>query len=298
MIDSGYFEMNSQNSMTGLYSAKKSNNGQWGALIKESGKLSKDGDSQRFVCVTDGDHGNATEAANAVAPLLAQAPGAGGVFFNNFDFHYTKALGKIGGLRNYKLAASPKNDSSIYGSAQMLANTMHKAKNIQGITWVSTLGGSAVLTQAMNMLVDMNVKLNNHSAFLYRPRTNTTRAVEFAHKLDMKLDRNFSKTDAFDYMGNRNQISTIYRRFRREKDYHFGNAFFDLACQGGKVQGIAGMAIGAATLAGAPMAVPTIPIFASIAAAIGTTAGALKIGDSLAESVAPYWYNKHIGKIK
>lgn len=41
-----------------------------------------------------------------------------------------------------------------------------------------------------------------------------------------------------------------------------------------------------------------IPMMAAIGSAPGIGIGAIKVGDALAEQIAPHTYHKHIGKIK
>ena len=295
-LDTTYFEVNTDNTMTGLYDAKKSGE-RWDIEHNSSGRISSEGDT-KFVAVTDGSHPDATTAANQIAQMISKAPGSGGVFFKHFGMHYTGGEKSFGGLRNYKLAKNPLNNEAANRSAIMLADTMYRSKNIEGISWVSELGGSAVLTQAMKILVDQNVKLNNHTAFMFEPTTNTDLAVQMAHSLGLQLDRNFAKTSSFNYMGNRNQIGMIFRRVKNESGYKVGNCVWDLVCQGKNVQGATGLATSALGAAGIAMGVPTVPILAAIGGALGVGVAGLKLGDTLAQNIAPRFYNKHIGKIK
>jgi hypothetical protein len=300
-MDAAYFELNNQNTMTGLYRAEKVKSN-WmvdylknGQIVPDSGKVVR----QRIVGIADTVYEDAEIAANEMASLISKAPGAGGKFFKNFDLHFTGGEGKsLGGLKNYSLACNPLSNESIHGSALMLATTMYAAKDIKGVSWVSEFGGSAVFTQAMKILADQQVKLEDHTAFLYRPNTNVEEAASLAHKIGLDLDRKFVFTTAGDFMGNRNQVGMIFKRFKAEKNYRVGNMCWDLVAQGKNVQGGVGMATLAIGSAGVAMTAPTWPILASIGAVLGVTVGVLKAGDSLAEHIAPRFYNKHIGKIK
>lgn len=299
-MDSGYFELNSQDSMTGLYKANKVKS-VWQVKYLSDGKVIPDGGTtvrQRVVGISDGCYKHAAEAAIDIASLISKAPGAGGKYFNDFDLHYTAAGKKtLGGLKNYRQACNPLSNESIHGSALMLATTMNAAKNIEGVSWVSEFGGSAVLTQAMKILADQGVSLKNHTAFLYRPNTNVDEAATWAHKIGLNLDRKFVLTLAGDYMGNRNQVGMILNRFKAEKGYRVGNMCWDLACQGKNIQGGVAMATLAIGGAGMAMTVPTWPILASIGTALGFTAGVVKAGSSLTEHFAPRFFNKHVSKI-
>lgn len=74
--------------------------------------------------------------------------------------------------------------------------------------------------------------LKNHSAFLYRPNTNTNEAVQLAHKVGLQLDRKFLHTTTYDYMGNPDQVRMIFNRKKTDAGYTLGNTCFDLVCQG------------------------------------------------------------------
>jgi hypothetical protein len=204
-IDCGYFEMNSQNSMTGLYSVSKIGR-DWDAEFIESGEIRPGNDAiprARFVAISDGIHSDANDAAGDMAQLVTKVPGVGGPFFTNYELHFTRGRGTYGGLKNYRKAIRPLEISETYGSAQMLAHTMRKAKNIKGVTWVSVLGGSVVLTQAMKILTEQGVQLPYHSAFLVQSNAANSKTLDLAHQLDLKLDRKFTHTEMFDFLGNR-----------------------------------------------------------------------------------------------
>ncbi len=296
-FDTAYFEENDKNTMTGLYSASKEDD-RWLVEFNENGELPSGNVGQRFVGISDRKYQNAESAAQLIAPLVSKAPGGGGPFFKKYDLHYTPGEKSIGGLKNYRKSANPLTNESVFGSAQMLAHSMLKAKNIEGVSWVSELGGSVVLTQAMKILSDQGVKLPGHSAFLYRPSSNVNEAVQYAHALGLNLDRNFVNTEIGDYMGNRDQVAMIRRRIKNEDAYSTGNAIWDFSGQATKVQGITAMATAALGAIGVGMAVPTFPILAAIGGALGGGVTALKAGDTLAKHVAPRYYEKHIGKIK
>ncbi|VUD40392.1 hypothetical protein TDB9533_00179 [Thalassocella blandensis] len=285
------------NNHTGMYRAQKVSTG-WNVDALDDGTIIDSG--KKVVAIADRQYSDASDAAREIAGLVSKAPGAGGAFFNEFHLHYTAGKGKLGGLKNYTNAVNPNNNSEIHESAILLAKAMHKAKDIPELSWVAALGGSAVLTQALSILASQNVKLKNHTAFLYRPSTNVEKAAAAAHSVGLTLDRNFVKTEMFDFMGNRNQFGMIRRRLKAEKGYGIGNAVFDGVSQAMTVQGLGAMAIGGLSMAGVSLALPAaaVPLAAKIASAFGITVGALKTGDTLANNLAPHLYNKHIGKIK
>jgi hypothetical protein len=293
-LDTGYFELNTQK-MAGLYRAKKKGV-DWKAEHVENGQITPDGGAT-LVGISDSNCGDdAGKAAGKIAGFVSVAPGFSGPHFDGFNMHFTPGVKTLGGLKNYRKASNPLSNEGIQGSAQLLARTMYKAKNLKKITWASEFGGSAVLTQAMKILADQGVTLGeSHSAFLYRPNTNVEEAVTWAHKLGMTLDRNFTKTLPMDFMGNRNQIGLIKRRFKAEKGYKAGHVVWDLGYQVANVGGSVGMAAGALSTGGVAMAVPAWPILATMATAFATTIGSLALADSAWEHLASDSYAKYIG---
>jgi len=103
-----------------------------------------------------------------------------------FDMHYTPGEGGIVGLKNAKKALATAKDSDLFQSATLLADTMYKARDIEGVLWYSDWGGSAVLTRAMEILLqEKSVSLSNHSIFMNRPTSKATYALELGEKLGL-----------------------------------------------------------------------------------------------------------------
>ncbi|SMF30305.1 hypothetical protein SAMN02745866_01965 [Alteromonadaceae bacterium Bs31] len=299
-IDNSYAQLESIKQQTGLHKAVKSG-GRWETALYKDGSSDANDSEIRIAAITDSSHSNVESAADNIAASIGKAPDApSGKNFNVMDVHYTHDKGKLGGLKNFSKARAPLKNEDIHGSAMLLAKSMIAAKT-KKMTWVSEKGGSAVLTQAMRMVADSNVKLDKHNIYLYDPTTSTNEAFKMAHLVGIEPDRDAVKTGMFNYMGNRDQLPAIFNRYRSEKGYTFGNMVYDSIGQGGKMQGIVGIGTGILGLAGLSMGVPAIPMAAAIASVLGVAAtgvSALKIGDTLAENIAPHKYNKHIGKIK
>ena len=210
-IDLNYFKTES-NQKAGLFKGTKIDSS-WSAKPIENGRIGNEKD--RLVGISDAGYSNPDIAVNEIASRISQAPTADKgqrLDRNGFDFHYTPGNASLGGMVNYTKAVAPTTDTDIHGSAVLLAKTMYHSKNTVGVNWATEFGGSAVLTQAMKILVDQGVKLDNHTAFLFRPKTSPNEAVKLAHKLNMKLERDFSKTTAFDMIGNRDQLKVIWNR--------------------------------------------------------------------------------------
>lgn len=102
-----------------------------------------------------------------------------------FDMHHTPAPpGEFIGHKNTKKALSTSEDKEIVRSAVLLANTMYQASNIEGILWYSNLGGSAILSRAMEILINQkDIKLDKHAIFLNRPISSPKHAIQLASKL-------------------------------------------------------------------------------------------------------------------
>lgn len=109
-----------------------------------------------------------------------------------FDLHYTPGKKGITGLRSVNsMLNSDKRE--IAESASMLANAMHQARDLNGVEWISSFGGSAILTQALQILKNHgNVRLKNHSIFLHHPTSNSKLALKLAE--DLKMSFNDKKT--------------------------------------------------------------------------------------------------------
>ena len=108
---------------------------------------------------------------------------------SGFDLHHTPGNeGGIVGLKAAHKAIATAPAKAITESATLLANTMYRARNIEGVLWFSDWGGSAVLTRAMQILArEKNAGFKNHAIFLNRPTSNASEALALAEKLEFKL---------------------------------------------------------------------------------------------------------------
>lgn len=106
---------------------------------------------------------------------------------DGFDLHYTPGGSGIVGLKRAEEALAGAKNRDIVKSATLLADTMFKARDIEGVLWYSDWGGSAVLTRALQILVrEKGVKLENHSIFLNRPTSKPKQAIELAKLLGLQ----------------------------------------------------------------------------------------------------------------
>jgi len=109
------------------------------------------------------------------------------VEMNGFDLHHTPGTSGIVGLKKARDAMACEKDKDIVNSATLLANTMFKARHINGVLWYSDWGGSAVLTRALLILHnEKGIKLDNHAIFMNRPTSSPKQAIELAEKVGIK----------------------------------------------------------------------------------------------------------------
>ena len=108
---------------------------------------------------------------------------------SGFDLHHTPGNeGGIVGLKPAHKAITSVKGKAITESATLLANTMYRARNIEGVLWFSDWGGSAVLTRALQILDhENNTGFKNHAVFLNRPTSNSGEALALAKKMEFKL---------------------------------------------------------------------------------------------------------------
>ncbi|KEQ12254.1 hypothetical protein [Endozoicomonas numazuensis] len=295
--DLNFSELQAAQKRAGLYRSELIE-GQWDTKFQEKGKILEE--KNRIVAISDRRREKVEDIAHEVADYVSDAPMSGGslrVNADGFDLHITPGKKKIGGLMNYREAIKPTHISSLNESAYLLAKTMYDAKNIQGVSWISEFGGSAVLTQAMKILADRNVTLEKHTVFLYRPSTSPNVAVQIAHQLNLNLDRKFIHTHPLDAIGNRDQLELIANRVRAKNDtYKLKNAPWDALAYGTKLQGASTAAL---TIAGVSTLGISNPQALAFVTAVGTVAGLGKLGMNLAEGWTPRLHkkaNKLLGK--
>ncbi len=105
---------------------------------------------------------------------------------NGFDLHHTPG-GGIVGLKKARDALATSKDENIVKSAILLADTMYKARDTNGVLWYSDWGGSVIVTRALQILHrERGIKLNNHSIFMNRPTSSPKQAIELAKKLGIE----------------------------------------------------------------------------------------------------------------
>ncbi|WP_288131618.1 hypothetical protein [Microbulbifer sp.] len=298
--DLQYGELIKQAQKPGLYKAERDVRGEWKTHPYKKQTISSE--KNRSVAISDSGYDGSDDAAQSASLGLSASPFTGGgtvVNSDGFDMHYTPGEQRIGGLRNYREAIRPLQVESLHESAQLLARTMYQARDTQGVSWVSEYGGSAVLTQALRILADQNIKLEKHKVFLYEPATPPSQAIRAAQAVGMSLDRKFSKANFLNIVGNRGQLAVAVHRLRneREKDYKLGKACADILAHGKSLQGFGSFAGTLAAAVGLSMTAPAAAgAFLTALGGAGAVAGKgilyAKTANTAFEGFAPRLHNR------
>lgn len=281
VLDANYYEAREEvgeQTRMGLYRAKLEKEGKlWEAdYIKDGKVLPQD---YRLVAIADSGYATAGDAAISVIPKAMKQPGVptDGVRRDGCDLHFTPGKKRLGGMVRYNAL---KEDNSR-ASALHLAATMQQAQSTKGVRWVANRGGSAVLTQAMQILADRGVTLEGHTAYLYKPSTSPGNALRLAHTLKLTLNESFADT-SWDLQGAFSQLTVAGQRLKNKEDpyskgYH-AQAWINGVVKTGGTLGLAGTA---ATAMGA-----SIPMLAGIVGAISTFGAVYAMGPSLLENLS------------
>lgn len=294
-----YGELIDQGDKPGLYSANMKGQ-QWVVSNPRSkGRITNQND--RAVSICDSGYNKPRDAADSSAPRVVSSPISGGgitIESHGFDLHYTPGEKRLGGLRNYKNAIKPLHNLKLNESALLLAKTMYDARDIKGVRWISELGGSAVLTQAMKILADQKVQFKEHYVFLVNPTTSPNLAYKAAQASGLKFDRKFSSTDMLNYTGNRDQLELIGNRFRYEtekhKKYTLLKASADIIEHGKSLQGAAALMGTLAATAGLSLSAPaSAAVFlTALGAAAAQAVGYGKLSNEIFKALLPTYHDK------
>lgn len=282
--------------------------GDWSAEHRGDGKIETR--TKRVVAVSDSGYSFPEGAARAAGRSLSadgvvsgvaggsrtiKSPQAGG-----FDLHFTPSGEPIGGFVNYKKAVNPLSDERLYESALLLARSMYMARNINDVRWISEFGGSGVLTQALRILADRKVKLNNHTAFLFRPTTSPHEALKAMHAVPgLEVERNFKESNSMDYIGNRDNLRITRERRKHEKEsYTLLHRATDTVCAGVTLHNAVGFVVGAAGLTGVAISAPAVGVFlTALGGAAATVVGAGKLGKQAMKAWTPRKYDEIASKL-
>lgn len=282
LVFDGMYESAQQSKRTGrmgLYdvrSATGSGRAQWAVEYKQDGRVQSA--PGRMIAVSDAGYSDATAAANSILPRMMKAPdiAANRIVHEGCELHYTPGPKNLGGL----LAYNAFNLDECRASALHLAESMVQARDVPGIAWLADNGGSAVLTQAMQILADKGVTLRGHTAYIYKARTSPGQALLLAHKLEMSLNETFAGGGAS--LRNAGSMWLVTnQRFRNEYDLYDKQSHTHAWLSGLNKAAVPGSLAGA----GAAALGASIPMVGGIIAAITATSAAYSLGQSVVEDV-------------
>ncbi|WP_299596734.1 hypothetical protein [uncultured Microbulbifer sp.] len=118
---------------------------------------------------------------------------------------------------------------------------MAAARDVEGVAWAADFGGSAVLTQAMQILVDKGVSLKKHTVYFHKPRTSPAKALKLAHQLQMRLNERIADT-GLSARGALSQFSVAGVRLRNQDDPYSKGYHSEAWLNGGLKVAAAGVA--------------------------------------------------------
>jgi len=280
VLDANYYEATEEireRTRMGLYRAQfEARDRTWKTEYVKDGKVAPH--EGRLVVIGDSGYGKADDAAAGIIPKAMKHPGVPtlSVRQNGCDLHFTPGKKRLGGMVRYNAL---KEDSSR-ASALHLAASMEQAKNTKGVIWIADKGGSVVLTQAMQILVDKGITLKEHTAYLSHPRTSPGTALRLAHKLELALNESFADT-GWDIQGAVSQLSVAGQRLKNGDD-PYNKGYHTQAWINGLVK-----AAGPVGLAGAGAAAMgmSIPMLGGIVAAISGGGVVYALGQSVVEDL-------------
>ncbi|WP_185230998.1 hypothetical protein [Teredinibacter franksiae] len=229
---------------------------------KKNGRITPE--NHRNVVVADTKHNVPARAAEIAATKLEAMFSSDAALKCDFDLFYSPVGSKLGGWRNY----NPIVLKEAYAFAGLLADAMEQSKQQKGVVWASELGGSVVLTQALQTLANKNIsfKEQKHIIKMYQPTTNPNPTLASATKLGMIADKNLAKGNG-NIRASVSSLMTNAARARDKSDPYTGQDYAkDLS--NGSMAAI-GAAGALATGAGLLVSSPVVTTVGSVTGAIG-----------------------------
>lgn len=184
--DDAYFENQKLFKNPGLWKVMKQGE-HWIPEFVENSRISKK-EMNPYVVISDRGFTSPSDAAAYASASLESVNGTVKRLISKqgFHIHFTPGKAQIGGYRNCLEALKAETRESLRASSQLLAYTMHEAREIENVQWFSDWGGSGVLTQAMRILADQKVNLSNHTILLNHPTTRPSVALNLARQLNLE----------------------------------------------------------------------------------------------------------------
>jgi len=258
----------------GLYRVEKGRSDAWRSTYVNDGQVKSQ--SGRVVTVADAKYGTANDAAKFSVPGALEFLGnnTSAVRAGGCDLHFTPGANRLGGLHCYNpLAVNGSRASAVH-----LARSMESARDIKFVSWVADFGGSAVLTQAMQILVDKGVTLEGHTVYLHRPRTSPAKALRLAHELQLNINKEFADT-GFNLRGALSQFSVAGERINNKHDPY--DRSFHVKKWLKRIVTVSTPA----GVAGAVVAGPTGAMLGGIATVIGGAGAVFALGQSVTKDL-------------
>jgi hypothetical protein len=298
--DSNYSELQRSQTKPGLYRASRANDERWSAILVEDGKIQSDKNNTVVIA----DRYTSVDDALKYAPDAASSSGltTGRILESDgFNLHFTPGKKRIGGLRNIHQAVNSDTDSDLHESAILLARAMTKSIHVKNVNWVSEGGGSGVLTQAMRILRDQNIRFadSGHAVFFDGITTNLVKAESLAREIGLKAERVTHKKNLL----NPNQLIgsgfgggyvTAYMRYRKDDKYTALKFGSDVVKETSAHKGVLATfgVTGAAVTSALGMSAGAIALPAGIAFAAAYLPKIIEAGTSIAEANFPQQVKK------
>ena len=172
------------------------------------------------------------------------------------------------------------------------------AKKIQ-FYWVSERGGSGVLTQALKILSDQNIKLDNHAVYLCNPTTRQSALVSLSMQVGLGQPRQISKNsilrpgELIGGLGFGGGFITAYQRLKEDPNYDAYKFSADVAKETTSLKSAVGTAATVGAAIGITAGGASLPAVAAFAGAVVAVGG---LGKVLTEAYLPRIYYKFTGK--
>ncbi|WP_288129924.1 hypothetical protein [Microbulbifer sp.] len=276
-LDAHYYDLASpgeEGTRLGLYrvSTGRGHNS-WSATYVADSKILPQ--RARLVAIADGQFNRVSDAVRDTVPRTMKHLGLGAaqVPDSGADLHFTPGRARLGGLFSY----NPLSVANSRASAVLLASSMAAARDVEGVVWAADFGGSAVLTQAMQILVDKGISLKSHTVYFHKPRTSPAKALKLAHQLQMRLNERIADT-GLSARGALSQFSVAGLRLRNQED-PYSKGYHAEAWLNGGLKVAAPVGVLAAAIGGQAGLV-----VGGIATAIGGAGVVHALGKSAAES--------------
>ncbi len=259
-LSEGYKGIGKGDDKPGIYSVLQTRRGLTTEFRKNGQPKAED---NRYVVICESGYENSIDAAKDLTSRLEKVTNADVARDCDYDIMFSGS--NLNGMKAFK----PMGITGGYASASILANAMTKSKN-RKVNWASDGGGSVVLTQAMAIAGQQNLKLTNHSARMFQPSSDSTTAYRLAQQIGFKLGNNFStgsSSRGFGVLGKLANVRTKALRLGNQNDS------FSLKEGGNKLieSGMGGVGIAGASLLGASLLMTQTPAMM----AAGTTLGSI-----------------------